>query len=1288
MLLLSLALLVCRSAAQDGREPRALEEGRPLQAELGGGQSHSYRVESGAGQFLRATVEQRGIDIVLRVFGPDGQRLSEVDNLNARYGVEAVSLITERPGRYRLEVGAVNHEAVAGRYELRLEPLHAVTDTDRVRLAADQGFTAALQLVRQAKTPESRREASDRLEANLSLWRQLGDKDREAFTLSAIAGVRRAEGRPDEALKLFNQALSLYRALGDQYDKAATLYSLGVLHHERGESDRALTFLNEALPLWHTHGERQAEADTHNYLGFVHFNRREFPQALEHHNQALRLFRELKNREGEAKTLSYVGGIYSFQGEPQKAAENYDKSLAYWRSVNDLAWQAATLHGIAAAYDYADEDQKAIEPYTQAAELYRRLKEPRGQAAVLYDLGTTYDELGDKQKALELLNQALTLRRELDDKARIATTLYYIGTVHDDLNDTRKALEFFNEALPLHRAAGDRRGEAQTLNYMGDVYLLDGENEQALKYYQDALAIWRETKDVRREAEALNNIGLLYLSTNEAQKALDALMQAQTAAHTAGDPKNEAQAFNGLGLFYNSVGNFQQALKYQELALSLWRKAGDKEGEAQTLSHISSIYSVLNETGKAAETLGRVSPLTEGLDEAGIEALKSFNQGVIYFARDEYQKAIDAFNHTLAAARAIKRDKIVSYVTVLIGICYYLLDENQKALEQFRSALPDLREVGNRNFEAVALAGIAIVERDLGHFAEAKTQIEAALRIVESLRNDVVGQEFRISFFASMQSYFDLYIDILMELHKRQPAAGHDGEAFRVSERGRARSLLEILNEAKADIRQGVDPVLLKRDWDLRRQLNVRAQQQQMRMFGGADTEKQMQAAANEIQSLTTELEQVEAEIRQKSPAYAALTQPQPLTLKEIQEQVLDADTLLLEYALGNDRSFLWAVNTTGIVSYELPEREEIDAAARKVYELLNARTQEVGGETSAQRQQRIARADAEYPAAAARLSEMVLAPAARQLGNRRLLIVAHGPLQYVPFGALPDPTAGSTPSAPLILKHEIVSGLSASTLALLRRETEGRPAAPKGVAVLADPVFSADDERLRRSPRGAPRRRPARRAQTARNVEHDRPADTGGAPRIKRLPYTRQEAEEILKVAAPEESIRALDFAANRRFVTGPQLSRYRYLHFATHGFVNSEHPELSGIVLSMVDEKGAPQDGFLRAHEIYNLKLNAELVVLSACQTGLGKEVTGEGVLGLTRGFMYAGAPRVVVSLWSVSDRATAELMSRFYRGMLKEKMRPAAALRAAQIEMLQQERWRAPFYWAAFTLHGEWR
>src|SRR6516165_1695796 len=307
----------------------------------------------------------------------------------------------------------------------------------------------------------------------------------------------------------------------------------------------------------------------------------------------------------------------------------------------------------------------------------------------------------------------------------------------------------------------------------------------------------------------------------------------------------------------------------------------------------------------------------------------------------------------------------------------------------------------------------------------------------------------------------------------------------------------------------------------------------------------------------------------------------------------------------------------------------------------------------------------------------MLLGPAAPHIAHKRLLIVAEGVLQYLPFSALPEPGSTGSP-VPLIVNHEIVSAPSASVLAVLREETAGRKPAAKGVAILADPVFSANDARIGRQ---------QKTSEVVSAPEAHRSAADVGVQEFVRLRFSRTEAEEIARLAPAGSTLKALDFDASRDTVLNPEFGQYRIVHFATHSLLNNEHPELSGVVLSLVDRAGRPQNGFLRLYDIYNLRLASDLVVLSACQTALGGEIKGEGLIGLTRGFLYAGAPRVVASLWKVDDRASAELMKRFYEGMLVGGQRPAAALRNAQVAMWRTKGWDAPYYWGAYTLQGEW-
>ncbi|MEO8650441.1 MAG: CHAT domain-containing tetratricopeptide repeat protein, partial [Acidobacteriota bacterium] len=653
--------------------------------------------------------------------------------------------------------------------------------------------------------------------------------------------------------------------------------------------------------------------------------------------------------------------------------------------------------------------------------------------------------------------------------------------------------------------------------------------------------------------------------------------------------------------------------------------------------------------------------------------------------RGNFEKAIEYLEQSLAVTREVKDRRREATILLSLSNCYQRMGRIDKAVEYSKMNLAIWRELGYPPSIGMALNHLAQAERKRDP-AAARAYVEESQKIWEDLRRSLVTTQSRTQHAANVLNTSKLYTELLFRQNQAEPGKGLDALAFESSEFQRARSLLDLLAEAGADIRQGVDAALLERERTLVEQLSEKA-----RLLTRAKPEE-AESLKKEIVQLETDLERAQAAIRKASPNYAALTQPQPVKLSEIQAQ-LDADTVLLEYSLGaegQDQSYLWAVTPNSLTTYELPKGQDIEKSAREVYELLTARSTNKPGETAAQKQARIIEAEAKLPSAAKELSRIILGPAAAQIGGKRLVIVADGALLYIPFTMLPDPATGGT--QPLVVGHEIVSLPSASTLVFQRKELAGRQPAPKMLAVIADPVFDRTDVRFK-TPVPEPAVNDAsKRAANAdtRTLEHiaDPSATENGRLVIRRLPFTRQEADGILALVPKNSSFRETDFKANRSNVLSGDLAQYRYVHFATHGVMDSERPGLSALVLSTVNADGKPQNGFLRANDIYNMKLPAELVVLSACQTGLGKEVKGEGLIGLTRGFMYAGAKRVVVSLWSVNDKATADLMTTFYRGMLKNNERPAAALRAAQIEMWKQKKWQSPYYWAAFTMQGEYR
>jgi CHAT domain-containing protein/tetratricopeptide (TPR) repeat protein len=1007
--------------------------------------------------------------------------------------------------------------------------------------------------------------------------------------------------------------------------------------------------------------------------------------AIPYLEKAATLYKQIGNQTRQATALARLGRIHDLLGEKQKALDYYNQALPLFQAVGNQSWEATTLNNIGAVYSALGEKQKALDYLNQALPLRRAVGDRGGEAMTLNNIGRVYNDLGEKQKALDYYDQALPLTRAVGNHTLEATTLNNIGLVYSALGEKQKALNYLNQALPLRRAVGDRSGEASTLSSIGVVYHALGELQKALDYYDQALPLTRAVGDRGGEARTLSNIGAVYNALGEKQKALDYYDQALPLTRAVGDRGGEAVTLNNIGRVYDDLGEKQKALNYYDQALPLRRAVGDRGGEARTLSNIGLVYSALGEKQKALDYYDQALPLLQAVGDRSGEATTLSNIGAVYNALGEKQKALDYYDQALPLRRAVGDRSGEATTLNNIGTVYSDLGEKQKALDYLNQALPLSQAAGDRTQEAQTLGNIAITKARSGNLTEALIDIQAAIEIVEDLRSKIGSQDLRASYFATVQGYYKFYIELLMQLHQQNPNEGYDALALHISERSRARSLAELLTEANANIRQGVDPQLLEKEQNLIQQLNA-VEQARHELVSGQYNDEQLEELKQKSKSLLTQLDQLEAKIRLNSPRYADLKYPEPLTASEIQQQVLDEETLLLTYSLGEDRSYLWAVTKDSINSYELPSQDEIEKAAetfRKSVTVDSGASLEAG----------------------VALSEIVLSPVLDQLENKRLLIVGDGVLQYVPFAALPvtsppapllqgegsqtnnsSPLSGGSEGGyiPLLVTNEIVTLSSASTVAIQRQQLQNRSPVAKKLAVLADPVFSENDDRftgIASNTDDSLSRSAMTRA--ARNLGLGE-----GGQLFDRLKYTRTEAEKILALVPENQQMKAFDFNANWNMANNPNLANYQIVHLATHGLLDPVNPELSGVVLSLLDENGETQNGFLRLNDIFNLNLPAELVVLSACETGLGENIRGEGLVGLTRGFMYAGARRVVVSLWAVNDLATSEVMAKFYQKMLNEEQNPVVALREAQLEMWNSENRQSPYYWAAFTIQGDWQ
>ncbi len=895
------------------------------------------------------------------------------------------------------------------------------------------------------------------------------------------------------------------------------------------------------------------------------------------------------------------------------------------------------------------------------------------QAYKLFAEGDLLIQLGDldaKKRSLPKFENALTLWRTFDNREWVAVSLSRIGWAHQDLGEKDKALAALREALPLLQILGNRFEEGRVLTRTGTIELETGRTQDAIELQLKALTIFRDIGRVGLEASTLNSLGAAYDVAGEMQKGLDAYRLALDRAKAAGDrPKEEASALRGIGEVLLNLGKLESAMDSLRQALASFRQRQSQQRDAaHTLSRMAGISLRLGGLDDALSQLQEALEIQQKIDDKDGQVVTLNSVGTVHLLKKETAQAGDFYTQALDLARRTNKpfDEAISLLN--LGRYRFETGDYHEALRLHEQAAALFQAIHFKRGEVSTLYGSARALHALGDYAEARERLEKVVEGVETLRGESQGEDLRSAFYASKQNYLDLHIDVLMHLHAQYPDSDFDAQALALNERRRARSLLDVLSAPRKEIEKGADPALLARASRVRQKINVSVAR--LTTDHGERTAAELATIEERQRALLLELAEIDAQLRGRKPEPVSMTRPQPLMVSDMQKLV-GKWGLLLVYSLGEERSFLWCLESDGkVASYSLPSRAFLEETARQVRTAWSRR----GGERGASVRW------------AARLSREILGPVAQKLGNKRLLIVADGVLETLPFAALPDPRALSGNSdqdgtaEPLVVQNEVVHLPSVATLVALRNK-QGLAPPPSWLGIVADPVFTADDSRVKggilpTQPSGTVSSSLARAAEDL------------GINRFERLPYTQVEAEAIAKLV-PNSSRVVLGFEASREFVESRELKRYRILHFATHGLLNSQHPELSGLVLSLVDSQGNPrEEGFLLAHEISRLDLPAQLVVLSACQTGLGHEVRGEGLVSLTRSFLSAGVPRVIVSLWNVNDQATSVLMTRFYRGMIIKGLPPSSALRCAQLSMRSQKEWSSPYYWAPFIFQGEWR
>ena len=1141
-----------------------------------------------------------------------------------------------------------------------------------------------------------------------ALYHEVQDGRGEARSLEKAGDVLKVLHRDAEALQAWEPAADLYRDNGLPRQEAELLYHIALTYGVMADYFHQYSAQHRRLKVATTLKDPRLIADSMADLASTLGAIGKSQEALEFLGLELTLRRGLKDGVGEARALRDIGeanrDLYRFP----EAVENLQKSLETGRAVNDPEQVARTLFALCRLRGDLGEFRLASEAAEEAQRLFRELKLTSHVAETVRELGKQYRAQGRHVEALAQFDASLGMDIEASDLLGAARDLDEMSQDHLLTGRFQEALKLYGKALDVYRAAESKLGEADIHNKLGatlqklgryteaeaeyrksgelsdelkilvgreqadanlaGLYATIGRYGEAITGYEAALSAFRTRKARASEAIALANLGKVYSSEGDLSKALESRRAALAIYEELNDARGAAQEIYGIALIDSDRARYAEALASLTRALEVFRTAGLRLDEANALSTQSGVYRQLgkiDEAMTASEASRRIR--TEIGDRPGLARAES-SLAAIYQQTGRYGDARLAYEHSLTELRAIGERPGELTVLNNLGLVLRALGRNKDAREQLEAALKLARSLGDRGAEAHALGNLAFLQQaegDLGgaearyrevlavagegerpdvafraHFGlslvqrsrkqwrEAARELATATGLIDRIRGGVRERTLQTSFLEQYVSPYVLQADTLL-------AAGEPAAAYLAGERAKARGLVDALREGKVSVAKAMSPTDRQTEAKLDGRLAALSTELREARFLPTD---QLLARESELTATRTELEQFQRELFLAHPTLRAQRgEFAPPTLTQLNRTLFarEPKLCLFSYLVGYQETLLFAI--TGGAQPTGP-------AQLHVYRLpitkadLEARVQEFWGECS--------QPGGRYQGPGARLYRDLIQPAAADLaGKTHLVLVPDGPLHTLPFQALQDSSG----------KHLI--------------ERTSLSYAPSVSALLA--MVELGDRR----------RKP---------VADELPLLAFGRPQVDAglsdLPATEREVRTIGRLFGAGAEVVTGAEASEERFKT--TAARARCLHLATHGLLNEKAPFYSALALA----HGAAEDGRLEARELLELDLHADLVVLSACETALGKTVRGEGVLGLPWSLFVAGTPSTVVSHWQVEDETTGMLMASFYRGMLPAAKTPALpkgqALRAAQLSLLRDKKHAHPYYWAPAVLIGDWR
>jgi tetratricopeptide (TPR) repeat protein len=1070
----------------------------------------------------------------------------------------------------------------------------------------------------------------------------------------------------ETALKKWQTALHHARSFDKQADISKFLVNLGAIHYNLGEYQKAIDYYQQAVEIDRKVGNKSGESAILGYLGHVVHLLGQHKLAVDYYQQALAIQQALGDKTGQSDSLTNIGIVYDGLHQYQTALIYYEQALVLKQEIGELTEIAKIISHQGVAYKNLSDYSEALRHFEKALEIQQEIQDQNGIANSFTNLGTVYDSLGQHIKAIEYYKKALKIHRALNDSSAIAANLTNLAVTYDNLGQHLKALGYYQQALKIQQQLGDIRGIGNTLSNVGIVYKNLGSLDKALAHYQQALKIHPKIDDKYGEANTLTNLGVIYDKQGQYPKALTHYLQALAIQEQIGDKQRIANNLSNLGVLYYNLGQADKALGYFLNALTIRREIGDKRGEGLELSHLGAAYDSQGLSSKAVNTYLQALEIKRDIGDKRGEHADLSHLGAVYATLEKYQQALTHFKLALVLDREVGDQLGEALDLSNIGLVHQQLGHDDKARKALQESVRQLESLGASHLW-YAQRGLASIEAHFKEFEVAVTYYEQALNNIEQIRVGLTAKTEKLSFMQDKVFVYDELINLLQHLHTQNPNQGYDRKALEIFERKQGRIFLEEIGKSGAQRFARLPAAITKKEQKLTQQV-VQTQAKLVQARNKPFIEQNnniINMLTQRLTSLQAQQQTFQTEIKVKYPQYYALKYPQPATVATLQ-QLLQLDELILVYNVMPENTTLWLISSTQFVMLTLPVSEEqfYEDIAYLRDVILNRLPELV---------------DEAYP-----LYQRLFPKSIHQFLTevQTLYLVPTGPLYLLPFEALVTKPIRKPAPHYLIEDHAVVYLSSASLLKVLRdTKAQRQIQPPKTFLAFANPAYPLCDEESAERTIG--------RTSTVNQLRSKAYRDIMGAVCFPRLPETAEEANTIAALFQNSDSSLYLGEQANHSTVLNlnqqGQMADYRYLLFAVHGLLPYE---VQGLAQASLVLSNSEMIEYLTMAEAFNLQLNADFINLSACNTGGGEQIKGEGIMGLTRAFMYAGTLAISVTLWSV-ESASAENLSIGIFANLKNGLTPAEAVRQIKLKMIaghaKEPYYRHPFYWAPFVLYG---